>query len=172
VDSAADRGAELAGPLDLRPRTLDGTDELGATSFRALSMARISLLVSSAWFLRLRSHRSNDGYACWIRRRLVGPRHQFLLVNAFLSFRGSPALRSRRFGPAWQSNFGADHYRWAGYRLARAQVLKSKRWNSWLARDRRRFSPAHHGGTSAAQILQPILIQATIGMAAPFRGSS
>jgi peptide/nickel transport system permease protein len=148
-----------------------GTDELGRDTFsRTLYGARISLLVAicvvcgcglTGLFIGMLA-----GYAGGWFDRFVN----LLLINAFLSFPGILlAIAFAAFlGPGVGKVIGALIITgWAGYaRLARAQVLKVKELDFILA--------ARSLGASNARILarhllpnilQPVLIQATIGMA-------
>lgn len=148
-----------------------GTDELGRDTFsRTLYGARISLLVAicvvcgcglTGLFIGMLA-----GYAGGWLDRFVN----LLLINAFLSFPG--ILLAIAFAAFLGPGIGKVILAliitgWAGYaRLARAQVLKVKELDFILA--------ARALGASNARILarhllpnilQPVLIQATIGMA-------
>jgi len=148
-----------------------GTDELGRDVLsRILYGARVSLLVAISVVCGCGSIGlligMLAGYAGGWFDRLVN----LLLINAFLSFPGILlAIAFAAFlGPGIDKViFALVITGWAGYaRLARAQVLKAKELEFILA--------ARSLGASHARILrrhllpnilQPILIQATIGMA-------
>lgn len=148
-----------------------GTDELGRdTLTRTMYGARISLLVAisvvcgcgvTGLMIGMLA-----GYAGGWFDRLVN----LLLINAFLSFPGILlAIAFAAFlGPGISKVIMALVITgWAGYaRLARAQVLKVKELEFILAA---RSLGASHLRILACHmfpnILQPILIQATIGMA-------
>jgi len=148
-----------------------GTDELGRdTLSRTLYGARISLLVASSvvcgcGFTGLVIGML-AGYAGGWFDRFVN----LLLINAFLSFPGILlAIAFAAFlGPGISKVILALIITgWAGYaRLARAQVLKVKELEFVLAA---RSLGAPHLRILVAHllpnILQPVLIQATIGMA-------
>ena len=148
-----------------------GTDELGRDTFaRTLYGARVSLLVAisvvcgcglTGLVLGMLA-----GYAGgWFDRVL-----NLLLINAFLSFPG--ILLAIAFAAFLGPGIGKVILAlvitgWAGYaRLARAQVLKVKELEFILAA---RSLGASHTRILAKHllpnILQPVLIQATIGMA-------
>lgn len=148
-----------------------GTDELGRDILsRTLFGARISLLVSicvvfGCGFIGL-TMGMLAGYAGgWLDRFI-----NLLLVNAFLSFPG--ILLAIAFAAFLGPGIGKVILAlvitgWAGYaRLARAQVLKVKEMEFILAA---RSLGASHLRIMVRHllpnILQPILIQATIGMA-------
>jgi peptide/nickel transport system permease protein len=148
-----------------------GTDELGRdTLSRTLYGARISLLVAASvvcgcGFIGLVIGML-AGYAGGWFDRFVN----LLLINAFLSFPGILlAIAFAAFlGPGISKVILALIITgWAGYaRLARAQVLKVKELEFVLAA---RSLGAPHLRILVAHllpnILQPVLIQATIGMA-------
>ena len=148
-----------------------GTDELGRDTFaRTLYGARVSLLVAisvvcgcglTGLVLGMIA-----GYAGGWFDRVVN----LLLINAFLSFPG--ILLAIAFAAFLGPGIGKVILAlvitgWAGYaRLARAQVLKVKELEFILAA---RSLGASHTRILAKHllpnILQPVLIQATIGMA-------
>jgi peptide/nickel transport system permease protein len=148
-----------------------GTDELGRDILsRTLYGARISLLVSvcvvcGCGLIGL-TMGMLAGYAGGWWDRFVN----LLLVNAFLSFPG--ILLAIAFAAFLGPGIGKVILAliitgWAGYaRLARAQVLKVKEMEFVLAA--RSLGASHLRimvGHLLPNILQPILIQATIGMA-------
>jgi peptide/nickel transport system permease protein len=148
-----------------------GTDELGRDIFsRILYGARISLFVSICVVLGCGLTGLTlgmlAGYLGGIFDRIVN----LLFINAFLSFPG--VLLAIAFAAFFGPGIGKVILAliitgWAGYaRLARAQVLKAKELEFVLA--------AKSLGASHTRILlqhllpnilQPVLIQATIGMA-------
>src|SRR5216684_2528537 len=106
--------------------------------------------------LRLRSHRTNHGYARWIRRWLVGPHYQSLARQCVSFLSGNPpghCVRGVSRSRHRQSDLGARHYRLGRLRQACTRAgAESQRNGIRTGRAiARRFSPAHHGGTSAAQ---------------------
>ena len=148
-----------------------GTDELGRDILsRTLYGARISLLVSvcvvgGCGFIGL-TMGMLAGYAGGWFDQLVN----LLLINAFLSFPG--ILLAIAFAAFLGPGIGKVILAliitgWAGYaRLARAQVLKVKELEFILAArslgaSQTRIMARH----LLPNILQPVLIQATIGMA-------
>jgi len=148
-----------------------GTDELGRDILsRTLYGARISLLVSvcvvcGCGLIGL-TMGMLAGYAGGWWDHLIN----LLLVNAFLSFPG--ILLAIAFAAFLGPGIGKVILAliitgWAGYaRLARAQVLKVKEMEFVLAA--RSLGASHLRimvGHLLPNILQPILIQATIGMA-------
>ena len=148
-----------------------GTDELGRDILsRTLYGARISLLVSvcvvcGCGLIGL-TMGMLAGYAGGWWDRFIN----LLLVNAFLSFPG--ILLAIAFAAFLGPGIGKVILAliitgWAGYaRLARAQVLKVKEMEFVLAA--RSLGASHLRimvGHLLPNILQPILIQATIGMA-------
>jgi peptide/nickel transport system permease protein len=148
-----------------------GTDELGRdTLSRTLYGARVSLLVAisvvcGCGFTGLIIGMI-AGYAGGWFDRFVN----LLLINAFLSFPGILlAIAFAAFlGPGVSKVILALVITgWAGYaRLARAQVLKVKELEFILAA--RSLGASHLrilGRHLLPNILQPVLIQATIGMA-------
>jgi peptide/nickel transport system permease protein len=148
-----------------------GTDELGRDILsRTLYGARISLLVSvcvvcGCGFIGLTMGMIAGYSGGWFDRFV-----NLLLINAFLSFPG--ILLAIAFAAFLGPGIGKVILAliitgWAGYaRLARAQVLKVKELEFILAA---RSLGASHARIMARHllpnILQPILIQATIGMA-------
>ena len=148
-----------------------GTDELGRDTFaRTLYGARVSLLVAISVVcgcgLTGLVIGMLAGYAGGWFDRFVN----LLLINAFLSFPG--ILLAIAFAAFLGPGIGKVILAliitgWAGYaRLARAQVLKVKELEFILAA---RSLGASHSRILARHllpnILQPVLIQATIGMA-------
>jgi peptide/nickel transport system permease protein len=148
-----------------------GTDELGRDILsRTLYGARVSLLVAIAVVLGCGSTGlligMLAGYAGGWFDRFVN----LLLINAFLSFPG--ILLAIAFAAFLGPGIGKVILAlvitgWAGYaRLARAQVLKAKELEFVLAaRSLGGSDPRIIFRHLLPNILQPILIQATIGMA-------
>jgi len=155
-----------------------GTDDLGRDIFsRILYGARVSMLVGASvvlgsGLLGLFLGSLAGYFGGWFDRIV-----NVVLINAFLSFPG--ILLAIGFaavlGPGLEKVILALTITgWAGYaRLARAQVLKVKEMEFVLA--------ARSLGASAARILirhllpniiQPVLIQATIGMASAILAES
>ncbi len=148
-----------------------GTDELGRDILtRILYGARVSLFVSICVVLGCGSIGLTlgmlAGYSGGVFDRVVN----LLLINAFLSFPGVllAIAFAAFFGPGMGKVILALIITgWAGYaRLARAQVLKTKELEFVLA--------ARSLGASPLRIMirhllpnmiQPVLVQATIGMA-------
>jgi len=148
-----------------------GTDELGRDILtRVLYGARVSLFVSICVVLGCGSIGLTlgmlAGYSGGVFDRIVN----LLLINAFLSFPG--VLLAIAFAAFFGPGIGKVILAliitgWAGYaRLARAQVLKTKELEFVLA--------ARSLGASPLRIMirhllpnmiQPVLVQATIGMA-------
>ena len=166
--AAQDLPARLLGP---GPGHWMGTDELGRDVFsRVLYGARISMtvgisVVTGAGLLGLALGAVSGYFGGWTDRIING-----VLVNAFLSFPGIllAIAFAAFFGPGLDKVVLALVITgWAGYaRLARAQVLKVKEMDYVTA--------ARSLGASHVRILlrhvlpnaiQPVLIQATIGMA-------
>jgi peptide/nickel transport system permease protein len=166
--AAQDLPARLLGP---GPGHWMGTDELGRDVFsRVLYGARISMtvgisVVTGAGLLGLALGAVSGFFGGWTDRIING-----VLVNAFLSFPGIllAIAFAAFFGPGLDKVVLALVITgWAGYaRLARAQVLKVKEMDYVTA--------ARSLGASHVRILlrhvlpnaiQPVLIQATIGMA-------
>src|SRR6516165_9063152 len=161
-------------PARLQPPSMQhwmGTDELGRDIFsRILFGARISLLVSICVVLGCGTIGLIlgllTGYTGGTFDRVVN----LLLINAFLSFPG--VLLAIAFAAFFGPGIGKVILAlvitgWAGYaRLARAQVLKVKESEYVLAARSLGASPlrvlTRH---LLPNILQPLLIQATIGMA-------
>jgi peptide/nickel transport system permease protein len=173
--SAQDLPARLQGP---EAGHWMGTDELGRDVFaRVLYGARISMLVgisvvTGAGLLGLLLGSISGYFGGWTDRVING-----MLVNAFLSFPGILlAIAFAAFlGPGLDKVIMALVITgWAGYaRLARAQVLKVKEMDYVLA--------ARSLGASNPRILtrhvlpnaiQPVLIQATIGLASAILAES
>jgi len=148
-----------------------GTDELGRDVLtRVIYGARVSMLVSVCVVFGCGSVGLLMGtlagyFGSWFDRIV-----NLLLINAFLSFPG--ILLAIAFAAFLGPGIGKVILAliitgWAGYaRLARAQVLKVKELEFVLAA---RSLGARHGRILLRHllpnILQPVLIQATIGMA-------
>jgi peptide/nickel transport system permease protein len=148
-----------------------GTDELGRdTLSRTLYGARISLLVATSVVFGCGCTGLLIGMLAGYAGGWVDRFVNLLLINAFLSFPGILlAIAFAAFlGPGISKVILALVITgWAGYaRLARAQVLKVKELEFMLAA---RSLGASHIRMLARHllpnILQPVLIQATIGMA-------
>jgi peptide/nickel transport system permease protein len=166
--AAQNLAARLQGPSSVHWM---GTDELGRdTLSRTLYGARVSLLVAISVVFGCGGTGliigMIAGYAGGWLDRFVN----LLLINAFLSFPGILlAIAFAAFlGPGTSKVILALVITgWAGYaRLARAQVLKVKELEFVLAA--RSLGASHVRiltGHLLPNILQPILIQATIGMA-------
>ena len=148
-----------------------GTDELGRDILsRTIYGARISLLVSICVVLGCGSIGLTIGMLAGYRGGNFDRVVNLLIINAFLSFPG--ILLAIAFAAFFGPGIGKVILAlvitgWAGYaRLARAQVLKVKELEYVLA--------ARSLGANSLRILwqhllpnilQPVLIQATIGMA-------
>jgi peptide/nickel transport system permease protein len=148
-----------------------GTDELGRDIFsRILYGARISLFVSICVVLGCGLTGLTLGMLAGYRGGIFDRIVNLFFINAFLSFPG--VLLAIAFAAFFGPGIGKVIVAliitgWAGYaRLARAQVLKAKELEFVLA--------AKSLGASHTRILlqhllpnilQPVLIQATIGMA-------
>jgi len=148
-----------------------GTDELGRdTLSRTLYGARISLFVAISVVLGC----GLTGLAIGLLAGFLGGWFDrfvnLLLINAFLSFPG--ILLAIAFAAFFGPGIGKVILAliitgWAGYaRLARAQVLKAKELEFVLAvRSLGASNLRIMLGHLLPNILQPVLIQATIGMA-------
>jgi peptide/nickel transport system permease protein len=160
--------ARLAGPSAAHWM---GTDELGRDILsRILFGARVSMLVGVSVVLGAGivglAIGSVAGYCGGWFDRLVN----IVLINAFLSFPGILlAIAFAAFlGPGIEKViFALIITGWAGYaRLARAQILQAKEMEYVLAARSLGASPARillrH---LLPNILQPVMVQATIGMA-------
>lgn len=148
-----------------------GTDELGRDiSSRIFYGARISLFVAVCVVLGCGLTGLTLGMLAGYHGGVFDRVVNLLLINAFLSFPG--VLLAIAFAAFFGPGIGKVILAliitgWAGYaRLARAQVLKARELEFVLA--------AHSLGASHLRILlrhllpnilQPVLIQATIGMA-------
>jgi peptide/nickel transport system permease protein len=148
-----------------------GTDELGRDILsRVLYGARVSMFVSvtvvfGAGLMGL-AVGAVSGYAGGWFDRLVNA----ILINAFLSFPGILlAIAFAAFlGPSLENViFALIITGWAGYaRLARAQVLQAKEMEYVLAARSLGASPARILARHLVpNILQPVMVQATIGIA-------
>jgi peptide/nickel transport system permease protein len=148
-----------------------GTDELGRDILsRTIYGARISLLVSICVVLGCGSIGLTIGMLAGYFGGAFDRVVNLLLINAFLSFPG--VLLAIAFAAFFGPGIGKVILAliitgWAGYaRLARAQVLKVKELEFVLAaRSLGATSPRILVRHLLPNILQPVLIQATIGMA-------
>jgi peptide/nickel transport system permease protein len=148
-----------------------GTDELGRDIFsRTIYGARISLLVSICVVLGCGSIGLTIGMLAGYFGGAFDRVVNLLLINAFLSFPG--ILLAIAFAAFLGPGIGKVILAliitgWAGYaRLARAQVLKVKELEFVLAAGSLgASSPRILVRHLLPNILQPVLIQATIGMA-------
>jgi len=148
-----------------------GTDELGRDILsRVIYGARISLFVSICVVLGCGLTGLTLGMLAGYHGGVFDKIVNLLLINAFLSFPG--VLLAIAFAAFFGPGIGKVILAliitgWAGYaRLARAQVLKAKELEFVLAA--RSLGASHLrilGRHLLPNILQPVLIQATIGMA-------
>jgi peptide/nickel transport system permease protein len=148
-----------------------GTDELGRDILsRTMYGARISLFVGICVVLGCGSIGLLIGMVAGYRGGFFDGVVNLLLINAFLSFPG--VLLAIAFAAFFGPGIGKVILAlvitgWAGYaRLARAQVLKVKELEYVLAA--RSMGASHFRILRRhvlPNILQPILIQATVGMA-------
>jgi peptide/nickel transport system permease protein len=148
-----------------------GTDELGRDILsRTMYGARISLFVGICVVLGCGSIGLLIGMVAGYRGGFLDGVVNLLLINAFLSFPG--VLLAIAFAAFFGPGIGKVILAlvitgWAGYaRLARAQVLKVKELEYVLAA--RSMGASHFRILRRhvlPNILQPILIQATVGMA-------
>lgn len=171
--SPADPAAQNL-PARLQPPSLAhwmGTDELGRDILsRVLFGARISLFVSICVVLGCGLTGLTLGMLAGYHGGVFDRVVNLLLINAFLSFPG--VLLAIAFAAFFGPGIGKVILAliitgWAGYaRLARAQVLKARELEFVLAA---RSLGASHLRILVRHllpnILQPVLIQATIGMA-------
>jgi peptide/nickel transport system permease protein len=161
-------------PVRLQPPSAAhwmGTDELGRDILsRTIYGARISLLVSLCVVLGTGTLGLTVGMIAGYLGGAFDRVVNLLLINAFLSFPG--ILLAIAFAAFFGPGIGKVILAliitgWAGYaRLARAQVLKVKELEYVLAaRSMGASSPRIILQHLLPNILQPVLIQATIGMA-------
>ena len=166
--AAQDLPARLLGPSSAHWM---GTDELGRDVFaRVLYGARISmtvgiLVVTGAGFLGLALGAISGYFGGWTDRLING-----VLVNAFLIFsRNSARHRLRRIPRPRprQSRSRSRHHRLGGLRPSRPRTSFESERNG--LRDgralARRRALAHLMRHVLPNAIQPVLIQATIGMA-------
>jgi peptide/nickel transport system permease protein len=166
--SAQNLAARLEPPS---PSHWMGTDELGRDIFsRILFGARISLLVSICVVLGCGTIGLTLGLLAGYTGGPFDRAVNLLLINAFLSFPG--VLLAIAFAAFFGPGIGKVILAlvitgWAGYaRLARAQVLKVKESEYILAARSLGAPPLRIMSRHLLpNILQPVLIQATIGMA-------
>ncbi len=148
-----------------------GTDELGRDILtRILYGARVSLFVSICVVLGCGSIGLTLGMLAGYSGGVFDRTVNLLLINSFLSFPG--VLLAIAFAAFFGPGIGKVILAliitgWAGYaRLARAQVLKTKELEFVLAARSLGASPLRIMTRHLLpNIIQPVLVQATIGMA-------
>ncbi len=148
-----------------------GTDELGRDILtRIFYGARVSLFVSICVVLGCGSIGLTLGMLAGYSGGVVDRIVNLLLINSFLSFPG--VLLAIAFAAFFGPGIGKVILAliitgWAGYaRLARAQVLKTKELEFVLAARSLGASPLRIMTRHLLpNIIQPVLVQATIGMA-------